>query len=231
MKIDLVIDHPLQRRIFERLVYAPSLHFSELRDKKVESNLLTYHLTKMCKMGLITKSSDKAYSLTIKGRALADRISLSNMQFRLQPKISTMIVIRAKNTGRWLMYRRHHQPFIDLIGFPSGKVHFGELIEKSVVRELKEKTGLTTNLSRRGDVYFVLHDKSDILTHFLGHIFYGETNDEEPVTEQVDKQGDVFWGDPAKYSDSSFIPGFKDVIKLVEANPNTLFFEELEYQV
>lgn len=230
MKIDLVIDHPLQRRVFERLIYASSLHFSELRDKKVESNLLTYHLTKMCKTGLIRKDAQKGYSLTTKGRALADRISLSTMQFRLQPKISTMIAVRAKNTGRWLMYRRQHQPFIGLIGFPSGKVHFGELIERSVVRELYEKTGLKLDAKRMGEAYFILRDNDDILTHFLGHIFFAETTDEEPVQEMVDKQGDVFWGDPAKYKETDFIPGYKDVIQLIEkGTPN--FFVELEYQV
>lgn len=230
MKIDLIIEHPLQRRVFERLVYAPTLHFSELRDRKVESNLLTYHLTKMCKNGLIKKDTSKGYSLTTRGRALADRISLRTMQFRLQPKISTMIAIRAKNTGRWLMYRRHHQPFIDLIGFPSGKVHFGEMIFKSVQRELYEKTSLKTPLQRRGEAYFILRDNEDILTHFLGHIFYGETADEEPVKELIDKQGDVFWGDPKKYKDSEFIPGYKDVITLIDSG-EVSFFRELEYQV
>lgn len=231
MKIDLVIDHPLQRKIFERLIYSSSLHFSEIKDKHVESNLLTYHLGKMTKSGLIQKSPKSGYSLTVKGRALADRISLKTMQFRMQPKISTMIMIRATDTGNLLMYRRYHQPFLNQIGFPSGKVHYGEKIFVSVERELEEKTGLKINLNHAGDVYFILHHGTEVLTHFLGHIFYADISTEVPVSQMVDTQGDVFWGNPEKLKAEEFIPGFFDVIKLVDENKNAHFFKELDYEV
>jgi ADP-ribose pyrophosphatase YjhB (NUDIX family) len=230
MKIDLVIEHPLQRKVFERLLYESTLHFSELREKNVESNLLTYHLSKMCKAGLIKKVPRQGYSMTTKGRALADRISLKSMQFRLQPKISTMIVVRVRGTQTILMYRRQHQPFLGQIGFPSGKVHIGENMYESVGRELKEKAGLEVPLAHQGDAYITLRHDDELLTHFLGHIFYAEVSKELPLSSHAEKQGEIFWGDVAALKNESFISGFHDILSLVDKSEGH-FFTELEYQV
>lgn len=225
MRFDLVIEHNLQKRIFAKLVYVDVARFSDLKPKNVESNLFMYHLKQLIKNGLVEKRTG-GYSLSPAGKAFADRLSLSDFTYRIQPKVITILAVK-RTDGQWLMLERMHQPYIGKIGFPSGKVHFGEQIKAAAQRELQEKAGFTTRLAYRGQIEYRFYEGETVISHIIGHVFYGTVN-ASVIKEQLTRSGKTFWADPAKLSKKSFIKGYGEIVKRLQQKQ--FFLEELVFQ-
>lgn len=218
--------HPIQREILYRLITNSSLPFSKLKPREVESNLFMYHLKQLIAEGLVGKRTDGKYELTTEGLVFADRLSLASFKPRIQPKIITLIVCQNKK-GEYLLYKRKRQPFIGLCGFVYGKIHLGEKVAQAAERELKEKTGLSTKLTHRGDVYLTTFQNGAVLTEVFCHIFEGENPTGELV--QDSEIGGCFWTKVEGLSKKELIPGFSDIYKLVRKSTKALFFAEYTY--
>ena len=57
------IKHPVENHILNQLESGASYRFIDLRPTGVESNLFSYHLSKLVRLGLVFKSDDGFYSL------------------------------------------------------------------------------------------------------------------------------------------------------------------------
>ena len=82
---------------------------------------------------------------------------------------------------------------INMIGFPYGKIHLDEPITRAAQRELKEKTGLSTKLSHRGDGYITIYQDEQLASQIFFHLFTG--NDPTGKLKSPDKAGEAFWCD------------------------------------
>jgi 8-oxo-dGTP diphosphatase len=60
---------------------------------------------------------------------------------------STSAIIEIPN-NRILLIKRRVNPFKDYWALPGGKVETGETVEQTVVREVKEETGLDVKIIR-----------------------------------------------------------------------------------
>ena len=214
--------HEVQRSVLRRLSARNGLRFSEIKPRGVESNRFMYHLKALIDASLVRKNG-LLYKLTAKGKGYIDRLSDVDFKERIQPKIVTLIVCKNEK-GQYLLYKRGKQPFLDKIGFPYGKIHMSERIEDAALRELREKTGLTAQLTYRGDVYITVHDEEELLTQMLAHVFSGRKPKGIPTNNS--SIGKCFWGEPSKVSIGEEIPGFHQVFRLVEGTVSRTFFKE-----
>jgi hypothetical protein len=72
-------------------------------------------------------------SLTMDGKLYADQVNLKTLKVRRQPKIVTLVAVQ-NSKDQWLLYKRKHQPLINQIGFPYGKLHLGETVQEAAER-------------------------------------------------------------------------------------------------
>lgn len=216
--------HNIQRRILEKLLYAESLGYAQIRPTGVESNHFAYHLEQLVKAGIIAKE-DKRYFLTPAGLALVDRLSQEKMVDRLQAHIVTAIRLQ-NSSGEVLLYKRNFQPYFHRIGLPLGKTHYEETIGQAAIRELEEKSGIiNVVLTHRGTAYIEAIQQGTSISKVLYHFFTGTTDAQPQQTNP--KRGECFWADPASLPPGQLMPGFAETEQLIQANPDTLFFAEI----
>lgn len=219
--------HPLKKQIIYQLITHPFLPFSKLKPEEIESNLFIYHLKQLVIEGLIFKRIDGKYELTSEGKNFADKLSLQTFKPRSQPKIVTLIVCQNKKE-EYLLYKRKREPFINLVGFPYGKIHLGETILQAAERELWEKTGLKASLKHRAEVYLTTFQKGEVLSQMFCHVFEGRNPKGE--LKKDSEIGECFWEKVTDLSDKKFMPGFEDVFNLVNKPKPELSFAEFTYQ-
>ncbi len=220
--------HKLQKHILNKLILNSSQRYADLKPKLVEGNLFMYHLKLLIQQDLICKRKDGRYELTSQGKLYADGLSLESFQSRIQPKIVTLIVCQNEK-NEYLLYLRKREPFLGSVGFPYGKIHLGESIKTAAERELVEKTGLSAKFAHRGDAYLTVFNGREFLSQVFCHIFSGEEVRGKLKTNS--SIGKCFYSKVEKIADEKFIPGFLDILKLVQKNSDGLFFEEFEYHI
>ncbi len=219
--------HIIQRKIIDKLTYADKLRYSQIRPERTESNLFAYHLKQLIKDGYLNKI-DKYYQLAPKGKFYVDRLSLSSLKTRQQPKIVTLIDI-SNSKGQNLIYRRPHQPYIGMLGFPSGKIHLDEPIMEAAKREVREKLHIKSpELHHRGMVYLSILENDILISQILAHVFTGVSEVEFDTHDPLNKQR--FWGKYKDYQASEFIPGYEEIIGMINSS-QVLFFDELRFNI
>jgi len=220
--------HHIQKKILSLLLHTPSLGYAQMRPKGVERNHFAYHLEQLVRTGLVEKS-DRQYSLTSEGLALADRVSHESMTVRKQPHIVTTIQV-TNGEGRIAVFHHAFQPYLDKIGFPQGRLHYEETIAEAAARELAEKTGLqNVPLTHRGIAYIhATKDGADI-SKVLAHVFTGTVSGTPKLVSADKKKGKSLWEMPGAHEANDYMPGFHEIRKLLASYPSTeLFFTEIE---
>lgn len=137
--------HKIQKQIIKELTTKPSLRFSELDLKFVDSEQLSYHIRRLIDKGYIVKVEDK-YTLTDFGKDYCSLTDDNIEELERQPKTSVVIYVsrinQETNEEETLVCKRLRHPYFGKVGRIGGKVRFGEKLEDAVKRELKEETGL-----------------------------------------------------------------------------------------
>ncbi len=212
--------HEIERHVLKTLSLSVNARYRDIKPGRIEGNIFTYHLKKLANDGYITSKND-FYKLTPSGKRLVDKMSFTTLTERIQPKIVTILVI--EKNERFVFYKRSHSPFKGLIGFPYGKIHMEEKLADAARRELSEKTGLTTSLKHRGDVYLLIHDEEELITHMLCHVFYGK--DPKGMLESEMDKGECFWSNLQDVSQKELMPGVKQIMNLVKKSSDHFFAE------
>jgi len=222
----VLLDHHLQKNIIRKLLDQNGLKFSELKPKNIESNLFMYHMGRLKKLGLVEKK-DSMYRLTALGKQYVDRVNLDTIEFRIQPKVITLLALKRSN-GQWLLIERKHQPFLNAKGFPSGKVHYSERLEDAAKREMLEKANITgVELALKGNVSLRFIKDGEVVNHILAYVFYGDVPDELAV-EHNHKYYFTYWSDVDTIKNDLSFKGNKEILKLIETSKG-FFFKELEF--
>ncbi len=216
--------HQIQKIILKNLSTFKIAKYSDIKPNHVESNKFSYHLKTLIKEGFVQHTNRK-YSLTTKGKQLADQISIDTFKPRIQPKIVTLSVLTYKD--QFLFYTRDKSPFVGYIGFPYGKIHLEERVAESALRELHEKTGLREDLQHRGDVYITAHEETELVSHMLCHVFTGNLNKAQYTKTLKVLPKNCFWTKIEHIPKNKLIPGVIQIAKLLEKTPSKkIFFEE-----
>lgn len=222
-----LIDHAVQKEIVRTLVSKSQAKYSELKPARIESNLFMYHVNQLIKRGVVEKA-DGLYKLTTLGSMYVDRANLDKLVFRIQPKIVTILTVTS-GKGRWLLLKRLHEPHMDRVGFPSGKLHYGETLEESAQRELFEKAGISdAKLTLRGNVAMRFLDATgkETINHTIGYVFKAELKDEPDITNKS-KYWAAFWGGEHELLTGNVFKGHPEILALL--NTNKIFIESLDF--
>lgn len=152
--------HPIQRQILNRLLFSSKLNFASLKPFDMEGSQFTFHLTKLIELELINKDSDGKYSLTPKGKNIANAYDTDSNLPNKQAKLSVVFCATKNDQSEFLIYTRLKNPFYGCQGFPTGKVKYGENIVDTAKREFSEETNLTGEAQLRGIRHFKVYDKN-----------------------------------------------------------------------
>src|SRR5215213_6224268 len=223
MLVDPRLDHHLQKQIVFTLMKAEVVPFSALKPAGVESNLFMYHLRRLIAQDMVAKV-DGGYRLTELGKTYVDRASLTSLTLRLQPKMITILAVQ-DDKGRWLLLERLHQPFLHYVGFPSGKLHYGEDLTEAAHRELKEKTGVVgAQLQLRGNIFmrFVAREEpTRTVNHICGYVFSGQLPRKARDGFTTDNFRS-FWDETERLFAPDSFKGNREVLELLETDQLTV---------
>lgn len=215
-KID-AIDHHIQRTIMKALLATPTATYSMLKPKGIESNLFLYHVQQLIRAGLIAKD-DRTYQLTVKGKQYLDRAHLDTMVIRIQPKLVVMLAVQ-DDSGQFLIQERLHQPFLNMQGFLSTKLRFGETLQEAAYRELTDKSNLTAddvNLALRGNVFLRFFDSESglVANHIIAYVFSGNATVSRPEKHR-EGYSRCFWSDATVLTTDTALAGHQEVAQLL----------------
>jgi mutator protein MutT len=133
------------------------------------------------------------------------------MGVNLDRKILNIAVGAIIHNSNILLIKRKKDPFKDIWGMPGGKMDFGENPEITVIREIKEETGLNCeNLGLRCVVSEIIYNNNEKTAHNLLYIYLLK-----PKSFELHKsdEGDLSWFDMNLLEKESIIPSDMLMIK------------------
>lgn len=150
------IKHHIELSIIRYLMIHEYARFSEMRPKRVDTNLFSYHLKLLVKQGYVAKT-DQGYTLSRRGLVYVDRVNFEKMKLRTQPKIITMLLVQ-DGYGNVLLQKRTKQPYINTWTLPYGKLHISDMsVLAAAKRESIEKLAYDPAAPRHvGDCYITV---------------------------------------------------------------------------
>lgn len=213
--------HFIRRDILKELALRKWARFSDMRPKRVESNLYNYHLKGLIKDGYVENVKGKGYRLSPAGLRYADHVSFETFWPRWQPKSTTCLV--TENNGKVLLWKKHKQPFIDKWSLPSGKIHFEDAsIEEAMRREISYFIDPSNvDLERAGVLEYTAYIGEDVVTHTIAQVFKSVIDSKVVTSERVE------WLDIADLKATDMAPGTKEMIEAVRKHKD-IFMESLE---
>jgi ADP-ribose pyrophosphatase YjhB (NUDIX family) len=216
------IQHDIEKYIIRILAYADNLRFSEMKPLRVDSNLYTYHLGKLVRLGYVAKT-ERRYSLAPKGLEYVDRLSMRTMRPVLQSKITTCLLVKNEQHEVLLVKRQKH-PFLGRWGLPLSKTHLEDVSLQWVVqRDLYEITELRGQPLRHvGDCYKRVVVDEHTISNILAHVFFLR------VDKSAVRLGSeyVTWGRLGDFAPDQLVPGTREIAQLAHTSKEH-FFEEI----
>src|SRR5687768_2225693 len=91
--------HPIQAEILKELLFNPELTFSKLNKNKITNDQFNFHVKKLIHDGLLEKTEDKIYKLTLVGKEFANRFDTDKKEIEKQAKVSVKMVITREKNG------------------------------------------------------------------------------------------------------------------------------------
>jgi len=219
--IDLTtVNHHIQKHIIDVLMYTEVARFKELRPPKTDTNLFSYHLKALMKLGMVIKV-ETGYTLSAMGLSYVDRVSTQKRVIRMQPKIISMLLIQ-NSDGDVLLQRRNKQPYINAWTLPYGKIHIDDAtLKHAAQREVKEKLGIDTQELRHiGSCYIRVRVGGDILSTTTANVFAFNRDD-------IQTSDDIIWARPHKLDQYKLAPAVAEIVARGFFN-DPFFFEEFE---
>jgi ADP-ribose pyrophosphatase YjhB (NUDIX family) len=214
------IIHHIQKFIIDVLMYQKVARFRDLRPPRVDTNLFSYHLNSLVKLGMV-KKVEGGYALSTMGLSYVDRVSTEKKTIRTQPKIISMLVIQ-NSKGDVLLQHRKKQPYIDTWTLPYGKLHVEDIsVKEAAQREAYEKLGLKDQaMEHAGDCYIRVHSESGLLSTTLAHVF-------RMYTDAIETNDNLVWARPHKLSSFELAPAVEEVMTRTFFK-DAFYFEEYD---
>lgn len=195
--------------------------FRDLIPPRVDTNLFSYHLKLLQRLGFIIKL-EHGYTLGQQGLLYVDRVKADKMRVRTQPKIITMLLVQ-DGYGNVLLQKRNKQPYINTWTLPYGKLHIDDLsVIAAAQREAREKLGFDPHKLRHvGDCYIRVIQADvieQVITATLAHIVRFET-DAIPANDSLQ------WVPPLELSTHKLAPAVEQIVTRAFFG-DEFFFEE-----
>ena len=224
--------HQIQGGILKALLLKETARFSELNPGKISSDQLTFHVKHLVEAGVVEKTPEGLYRLTIPGKDYASHFDIDSGPIKVekQAKLGVLVVVtRGKRKSQeYLMQTRLKQPFFGFRGFVTGKMKWGEAALETAERELEEEAGLRTALAHKAVVHERIYSKSgELLEDKYFYVFRGENPEGELLTEF--EGGKNSWLPEGEVLAGNIFYDIGDLLAL--ANGKKFVFSEREYVV
>ncbi len=225
--------HSIQMDILRVLMFRPEARFADLNVPEISNDHFTFHVKRLLKLGLVEKNEKGKYQLTDAGKEFANRFDTDSQEIVLekQAKIGVAIccIKKIKGIKKYLIQQRLKQPYYGFYGFMTGKVRWGETVEETAKRELKEETGLMAQLSLAGIKHKMDYsNKKKLLEDKYFFIFRGD-NPKGKLIESFEG-GKNFWLTEQEIKKlPDLFDGVDEVVKMI--GRNKLVFKEIKYIV
>lgn len=189
------VNHKIQKHIIDLLIYQKTARFSELRPPRTDTNLFTYHLKRLVKLGLVD-ATENGYTLGAHGLAYVQP----------DPKIMTLFVIQ-NGDGDILLQKQTQQPFIDTWTLPNGKVLPEDVsVKEAAQREAAEMLNLhNQEIEHAGDCYIRVKAKGTLVSTTLAHVFRFYKDD-------IETNDEIIWARPHKLRDLALAPAVEEIM-------------------
>lgn len=217
--------HEIQLDILKRITLCPESRYIELKNEDVDSNLFMYHLNQLMHKGLIIKNENKKYVLTNEGRRYISLLSTKSGELRKQPQILVMLYCRNEK-DQLLLFKWKREPNANLVSLPHGMLHFGTSPKEMAAEELKEKCNLEGELTYRGDIYLKIWSDKELFNHMIYHVF--EVSNYSGDLKSNTVNGECLWGRIEDFTEVELMPGTWEVLDIIAANQQDIFFAEAE---
>jgi ADP-ribose pyrophosphatase YjhB (NUDIX family) len=215
----------VQAGIMRELFRKDDLRFSEINVNKILSDQFSYHLRQLVKYGLIEKSPDSTYRLSVIGRSRAIMLNSNKAGFIEQGFLAVRIVLDKTEGGQryFLMQQRTVVPYKGTYATPGDKILYGEDVARSAQRVMQEQTGLTCSVALKG----VTHIKDQYLDAVVQdkYFFVFAGSDPRGELQPSCKKGNNLWLTRQEIEQSGLsIQGGLDILDMVDNS--TLEFDE-----
>ncbi|MDR1197173.1 MAG: NUDIX domain-containing protein [Candidatus Nomurabacteria bacterium] len=219
------IYHNIEKHIVEVLAVKSLARFSEMRPRRVDSNLYAYHLKNLIKRGYVAKV-ERGYELSPKGLEYADRYVNLDHRAILQPKITTGILVK-NEYNEIILSKRRAQPFIDQWCLGLGRIyHDEESTGTAATRNFCEKTGARIERPRyAGDCYVQIRVDGYYMSDILVHMFCKEV-----AKDSVRLGDDAEWFSLRELDRVDLMPSVKELVGLVDAQRGR-FFKKMFFDI
>jgi len=153
----------IQMEILTKLMTLPQARFRDLNIQKLPTDQFIFHLNKLKGLDLIYKNNLGLYEFTEKGISFITTVDHFSSTVEKQSLIVVMMICVRKvdNEFQYLVQKRTKQPDIDFYTFPSGKTKYGSKFEDEALRELKEETGLSGDLTLTDISHIIKYKESE----------------------------------------------------------------------
>jgi hypothetical protein len=205
------IKHPIDVYIMTMLADQECVRFVDLKDKKTDTNLLTYHLKKLQSHDYILKV-DAGYTLSQKGIYYVYNLTKSLDM----PDVIVSLLVQ-NSEGDVLLVKRTTHPFINSWSLPFRIVGSDDRAIADTALRIGEST---YDVRHVGDAYVRVVFESANVTSTLTHVFRTESDAFRIVGEHQ-------WVQPHELMDTRLAPGTEKLITRSFFG-DAFFFEEYE---
>lgn len=216
---NLVIKHPIQKHILSILSLQKVARFKDMRPPKYDTNLYSYHLTKLVHSGYVKKTGPN-YSLDTAGLIYAQS---SNEHTQTQASLQVMLMFVVQNSdGDTLLVERHAQPYIGSLTLPGVELHYSDSSLLGAAKRFAQSTLRVKDSApyHAGDCYVRVRHGSTIITNMLVHVFTFNTDD-------IRVKDSMTWVQPHKLPTCGLAPGIDQIIARTFFR-DPFYFEEFD---
>ena len=190
-----------REKIFQLFLDNVKLKFNEIEKRiKIRSNMVSYHLERMQKEGIIEKSGD-FYSLA---KSAEKYIPVFSNMIGQELSPLPIILVAVVRKGKILMIKRNRRPYKDYLSMMGGKMLLEESFEEASLRQVKQKSGIEGKFLSINAVMQERVEGDGMIKHNFIFVFAKVSTEEEKFRES--EYGKLRWIDIKKIGKEKVIP-------------------------
>lgn len=193
--------HLAQISILRELLFVQQAGYAQLQKPTgLTSDHFNFHIARLVELGMVEKVDRGQYRLSTKGKEYANKLDTDRKTIERQPKAAVLLGIeRGEGANKELLFqKRTKNPYYGYLGFPTGKIGWGETIMVTAARELMEETGLEADFEIMGvyHEHITIEETSEIIEDKL--FFVVRCTNPRGSLNEVFEGGQNQWMTPAK---------------------------------